>query len=419
MNKQKIEYVPIDSIFPYENNPRINDQAVEAVAQSIEEFGFKGPIIVDKDNVIIAGHTRKKAAEALGMTEVPVIKALDLDEEQVRAFRIADNKTNEFAEWDLDLLGIELQGLEEIFTGFDLGEYDEMMGIEKEVTEDDFEIEIPEEPKSKVGDIYQLGRHRLMVGDSTDSEHMKQLMDGAEADLTVTDPPYNINVQGQDGMTIMNDNMANDDFQIFLNDTFRVMKEALRAGGAFYIFHSDTQRYRFSHALLVNELQERQNLIWIKSSFTLGRQDYQWKHEPALYGWKEGAAHYFVNDHTQSTVIEDMPNINQMTKDELKEQVKELRKFIDAGTTLLREDKPSSNDLHPTMKPLTLLQTPIKNSSKKGQIVLDQFGGSGSTLITCEQLDRICYMMEYEPKYADVIINRWEHFTGEKAIKLQ
>lgn len=265
----------------------------------------------------------------------------------------------------------------------------------------------------------EIFSHRLMVGDSTDSEHMKQLMDGAEADLTVTDPPYNINVQGQDGMTIMNDNMANDEFQIFLNDTFRVMKEALRAGGAFYIFHSDTQRYRFSHALLVNELQERQNLIWIKSSFTLGRQDYQWKHEPALYGWKEGAAHYFVNDHTQSTVIEDMPNINQMTKDELKEQVKELRKFIDAGTTLLREDKPSSNDLHPTMKPLTLLQTPIKNSSKKGEIVLDQFGGSGSTLITCEQLDRICYMMEYEPKYADVIINRWEHFTGEKAIQLQ
>lgn len=419
MNKQQIEYVPIDTIFPYENNPRLNEKAVEAVAQSIEEFGFKGPIIVDKDSVIIAGHTRKLAAEALGMTEVPIIRALDLDEEQVRAFRIADNKTNEFAEWDLDLLGIELQGLEEIFTGFDLGEYDEMMGIEKEVTEDDFEIEIPEEPKSKVGEIYQLGKHRLMCGDSTSSEDMKQLMNGKLADLTVTDPPYNINVQGQDGMTIMNDNMANDDFQTFLNDTFRVMKEALRAGGAFYIFHSDTQRYRFSHALLVNELQERQNLIWIKSSFTLGRQDYQWKHEPCLYGWKEGAAHYFINDFSQSTVIEDMPNINQMTKDELKEQVKELRKFIDAGTTLLREDKPSSNDLHPTMKPLTLLQTPIKNNSKKGEIVLDQFGGSGSTLITCEQLERICYMMEYEPKYLDVIINRWEQFTGEKAIKLQ
>ena len=418
MSKLKIEYIDIDKLIPYVNNPRVNDEAVDKVAGSIAEFGFKNPIIIDSENVIVAGHTRMKAARKLGLEEVPTIKVDDLTDAQIKAFRIADNKTAEFAEWDMELLEIELEDLGDMFTGFSDDELDDIMGTYDGVQEDDYEIEVPDNPKSKLGDIYQLGRHRLMCGDSTSSEDMKQLMNGKLADLTVTDPPYNINVQGQDGMTIMNDNMANDDFQIFLNDTFRVMKEALRAGGAFYIFHSDTQRYRFSHALLVNELQERQNLIWIKSSFTLGRQDYQWKHEPCLYGWKEGAAHYFINDYSQSTVIEDMPNVNQMTKDELKDHVKELRKFIDAGSTLLREDKPSSNDLHPTMKPLTLLQTPIKNNSKKGEIVLDQFGGSGSTLITCEQLERICYMMEYDPKYVDVIINRWETFTGEKAVKV-
>ena len=418
MSKLKIEYIDIDKLIPYVNNPRVNDEAVDKVAGSIAEFGFKNPIIIDSENVIVAGHTRMKAARKLGLEEVPTIKVDDLTDAQIKAFRIADNKTAEFAEWDMELLEIELEDLGDMFTGFSDDELDDIMGTYDGVQEDDYEIEVPDNPKSKLGDIYQLGRHRLMCGDSTSSEDMKQLMNGKLADLTVTDPPYNINVQGQDGMTIMNDNMANDDFQIFLNDTFRVMKEALRAGGAFYIFHSDTQRYRFSHALLVNELQERQNLIWIKSSFTLGRQDYQWKHEPCLYGWKEGAAHYFINDYSQSTVIEDMPNVNQMTKDELKDHVKELRKFIDAGSTLLREDKPSSNDLHPTMKPLTLLQTPIKNNSKKGEIVLDQFGGSGSTLITCEQLERICYMMELDPKYVDVIINRWETFTGEKAVKV-
>ena len=418
MSKLKIEYIDIDKLIPYVNNPRVNDEAVDKVAGSIAEFGFKNPIIIDSENVIVAGHTRMKAARKLGLEEVPTIKVDDLTDAQIKAFRIADNKTAEFAEWDMELLEIELEDLGDMFTGFSDDELDDIMGTYDGVQEDDYEIEVPDNPKSKLGDIYQLGRHRLMCGDSTSSEDMKQLMNGKLADLTVTDPPYNINVQGQDGMTIMNDNMANDDFQIFLNDTFRVMKEALRAGGAFYIFHSDTQRYRFSHALLVNELQERQNLIWIKSSFTLGRQDYQWKHEPCLYGWKEGAAHYFINDYSQSTVIEDMPNVNQMTKGELKDHVKELRKFIDAGSTLLREDKPSSNDLHPTMKPLTLLQTPIKNNSKKGEIVLDQFGGSGSTLITCEQLERICYMMEYDPKYVDVIINRWETFTGEKAVKV-
>ncbi len=271
--------------------------------------------------------------------------------------------------------------------------------------------------------------HRLMCGDSTSEKDMEKLMNRALADLTVTDPPYNVDYSAKNEylnkvdkgnrvqIAIENDAKSESEFVDFLEKAFYNMKSALKPGGVFYIWHA--KRLAFSKALERVGLEERQDLIWIKNNMVIGRQDYQWKHEACLYGWKEGAGHYFIDDFTNTTVIEDNPNINTMNKEELKEYVKELRKVIDAGSTIIREDKPSVSNLHPTMKPLKLIGFSIKNSSKKGEIVLDQFGGSGSTLMACEQLDRICYMMEFDERYVDVIINRWEQFTGKKAELLE
>ena len=426
----KIENKKIDEIKPYENNPRNNDNAVDLVANSIKEFGFKVPIIVDKQNVIVAGHTRLKAAEKLGMTEVPVIVADDLTEEQVKAFRLADNKVAEAAEWDFELLDQELADLDMDMSGFgfDLDFEDHTMD---EIQETSIP-ELPEETKTKPGDIYQLGNHRLMCGDSTKPEDVSKLMDGSTMDLIVTDPPYNVNYgavnkykvekhpehyKGANTKLIENDDMDKEEFIMFLTKAFTNMKEFLKPGGAFYIWYGTTSNFEFLKALKNADLEMKQTIIWNKSSLTLGFSDYQWKHEPCLYGWKEGAAHYFINDRTQSTVIEDTIDIDKMKKEELKELVERLLADKEQ-TTIINEKKPVSNDLHPTMKPIKLLARLVMNSSKKNEKVLDLFGGSGSTLMACEQLDRNCYMMEYDPHYVDVIIERWENFTGNKAIKI-
>ena len=257
-----------------------------------------------------------------------------------------------------------------------------------------------------------------MAGDATKADDYTALMDGAQADLIVTDPPYNVDYEGQDGAKIQNDHMSNAGFVKFLTDAFTAMKAALRPGGAFYVWHADSTRYEFLQGLDHAGLQTRQILVWVKSSITLGRQDYQWKHEPAIYGWKDGAAHHFTMDRSLPTVIEDAPNVAKMTKDEMKDYIKDLRARLDEGSTVLRVDKPSSSDLHPTMKPVRLIAQLIKNSSKRGESVLDIFGGSGTTLIAAEQLDRSCYMMELDPRYVDVIITRWEKMTGQTAVKL-
>lgn len=418
MSELEIEYQNLEALIPYVSNPRDNDEAVDMVAGSISEFGFKNPIIVDGENVIVAGHTRLLAARKLGMEEVPTLRADDLTPQQIRAFRIADNKTAEFADWDTELLENELRDLDGIFTGFDQAEIDEIMDLEAEVEEDDFDEDEEVPPRSKEGEIYQLGEHRLMCGDATKEADVLKLMDGAKADLAITDPPYNVDYEGGTGLTIQNDKMEDAAFIQFLTDAFRQMSNALKEGGAYYIWHADTNRHAFSRALLENGMKERQNLIWVKSSLVMGRQDYQWKHEPCLYGWKPGAAHYFIDDFTNTTILGDTANINTMTKDQLKNEIKELRKIIDAGTTIIREDKPSASDLHPTMKPLKLIAENMKNSSRVGEIIIDLFGGSGSTLITAEQLNRKAYLMELDPKYVDVIISRWEDFTGEEAILL-
>lgn len=425
----EIKYQKINDLIPYINNPRYNDDAVDAVVQSIDKFGFKVPIIVDRNNEIVAGHTRLKAAQKLGLEEVPTIIADDLDENQVRAFRLADNKVSELATWNTELLEKELLNVDDIdmtLFGFDelIKDFD-LQDIEEDNFNGSFDDEY--EPTAKYGDVYQLGDHRVMCGDSTNKEDVRTLMSGDKAQLVVTDPPYNIAVnvgdvedlkkrnRRTDGKIIQNDAMSDDDFVRFLTDAFSTMNDSMIDGGVFYIWHADNERYSFETALRNNGLRVKQNLIWVKNSLSMGRQDYHWKHEPCLYGWKDGAGHYFINDRTQTTVLEDKPNINRMSKDELKEYVKELQSVIDAGTTIIREDKPAISSEHPTMKPIKLLAHSIRNSSKRGDIVLDLFGGSGSTLIACEQLDRVCYMMEYEPKYVDVIIKRWEEHTGEKA----
>lgn len=416
MTEMKIEYLNIADIQPYENNPRNNDDAVEYVANSIREFGFKVPIIIDRNNVIVAGHTRLKASELLGLTEVPCIRADDLTDEQIKAFRLADNKVSEIATWNMDLLREELDGIEMAMEEFGF----EDIGIDDiDITEDDFDFEEAfEKPaRTKRGEIYKLGDHRLMCGDSTVWEDVQKLMNGLTADMIMTDPPYNVNVSNSQGMTIDNDNMQDEQFYNFLESAFGNMAEVLKEGGPFYIWYAGKEHINFESALRANDLWPRQQLIWVKSQFILGRQDYQWQHEPCLYGWKEGSGHFFIYDRTQSTVLEKPINYDDLTREQAIKIIKDML-AEEQATTIIKEKKPTKNDLHPTMKPVPMLARLINNSSEKGDLVLDLFGGSGSTMIACEELGRTCYMMEYDPKYADVIIDRWEELTGRKAVKL-
>lgn len=379
--------IALKDLKPYENNPRKNDDAVKYVAESIKEFGFKVPIVIDKNNVIVAGHTRYKAAKKLKMSEVPCIIADDLTDEQIKAFRLADNKVAEKAEWDFDLLNAELDDIIDLdmeLFGFE----DALQDDAEEAVEDEFEVELPAEPKSKLGDIYQLGNNRLMCGDSTVLEDVEKLMGGEQADMLLTDPPYNVNYEGKtkDKLKIKNDKMGNDNFRQFLTDAFSNADMVMKPGAVFYIWHADSEGYNFRGACFDAGWTVRQCLIWNKNSMVMGRQDYQWKHEPCLYGWKEGAGHLWASDRKQTTVI--------------------------------NFDKPTRNDMHPTMKPIPLFDYQIKNNTKGGDVVLDLFGGSGTTIMACEQNGRRGYCMEYDPRYVDVIINRWEKFTGEKAVLL-
>lgn len=424
----QIKYVKPMDLNPYKNNPRKNEKAVEPVMASIREFGFNIPITVDKDMVVITGHTRLKAAIRLGLEEVPVIILEDLNADQVKAFRLADNKTSEFAEWDFEALAIELKDIQ-----MDLSEFDfEMAEAEAEIIEDDYEIKLPEEPKAKYGDIYKLGRHRLMCGDATKAEDLEKLMDMDLADCYLTDPPYNVNYGAKGelyetkggygtGFTdrkILNDHMEDSQFLAFLTDAFSAANSVLKQGGAFYIWHADSESYNFRRACKNAGWQVRQCLIWNKNALVLGRQDYQWKHEPCLYGWKDGAGHYFINDRSFTTVVEDGININKLKLSEAKELIKQL---LDpkVPSTVINENKPVRSPEHPTMKPIKLIARIMKNSTRPGEIILDTFAGSGTTLMAAEQLNRKGYIMELDPKYVDVIIKRYEEFTGDTAEKIR
>lgn len=372
----------IEEIKMYENNPRNNDGAVEYVANSIKEFGFKVPIVLDKNNVIVAGHTRYKAAKLLKITEIPCIIANDLSDDQVKAFRLIDNKAAELASWDIDLLNIELENIKDI--DMELFNF-EISNILDNVVDDEYEVELPEDPKTKSGNIYKLGNHYLMCGDSTNASDVKKLMNNQLADLIVTDPPYNVNYEGKtdDNLKIMNDNMEDNQFYSFLEAAFINLYNSVKDGGSIYVFHADTEGLNFRKAMMSSGFKLAECLVWVKNAFVMGRQDYHWKHEPVLYGWKPGASHYFINDRSQSTVLE--------------------------------FDKPIRNEEHPTMKPIDLIAYLINNSSKKDEIVLDLFGGSGTTMIACEQTNRKAFIMELDPRYCDVIIDRWEKFTNQKA----
>lgn len=402
MNKE-FKTMKLKDIVPYENNPRINEEAVAYVEESMKQCENIDPIEVDEDNVILSGHTRLIALKRLGYKDTEVLVVSGLTEEQKRKYRILANKTAEIAQWDFEKLEKELEGLD--FDGFDFGfDFPEEEEKEPEIIED----LVPEEtePIAKNGDIWILGRHKLLCGDCTKEANLDKLMEGEAADLLLTDPPYNVNYEGGTGKKIENDNMESSKFQEFLYDAFRNACRVLKEGGAFYIWYASREVVNFSTALERAGLQVRQELIWNKNALVLGRQDYQWKHEPCLYGWKEGAAHYFINDRTLTTVQEEEIDPTKMKKEELIKLVQDIL-GKDVPTTVINEDRPSRSEEHPTMKPIKLIARQVRNSTKQDETVLDLFGGSGSTLIACEQLGRTCRTMELSEHYCDVIIQRY------------
>lgn len=393
MNIQKIN---IEKLKAAEYNPRKDlkpeDEEYQKIKRSILEFGYVAPIIVNADMTVIGGHQRLKVLKELGYEEVEC-NIVDLDKTKEKALNIALNKIT--GEWDNSKLEELLAELKETdidmdMTGFTFDEVDNILKDIEGSKEDDFDLDQAlneiEEPTTRPGDIWILGKNRLMCGDSTQKEAVMRLMDKQEADMLLTDPPYNVDYEGKtvDALKIENDNMTSTEFYNFLLDSFRNMFEVTKCGSSVYVFHADTEGLNFRNAFNAVGFKLAQCLVWVKNTFVMGRQDYQWRHEPILYGWKEGAGHYFINDRKQSTVLE--------------------------------FDKPTRNAEHPTMKPIDLLVYLIKNSSKENDLILDLFGGSGSTLIAAEQVKRRCYTMELDPKYCDVIVKRWELLTGEKAV---
>jgi site-specific DNA-methyltransferase (adenine-specific) len=391
----KIEQRPIEKLIPYINNSRKHsDEQVAQIAASIKEFGWTNPILVDGDNGLIAGHGRLLAARKLGMDKIPVIELAHLSENQKKALIIADNKLALNSDWDNNLLMIELSELNNddydlSVLGFDQDELNALLNpIEPTtgLTDEDDVPDVPDEPKTKPGDIYILGNHRLMCGDSCNVTDMEKLVNDRQVDMWLTDPPYNVAYVGgtKDALTIQNDSMSNEGFRQFLRDAYVTADTVMKAGAVFYIWHADSEGYNFRGAAFDAGWKVRQCLIWKKSSMVLGRQDYHWKHEPCLYGWKEGAGHLWATDRKQTTILE--------------------------------FDKPSRNGEHPTMKPVALFEYQMLNNTKGGDIILDSFGGSGTTLLAAEKNGRIAYVMELDPKYCDVIVKRWEDFTGKKAV---
>lgn len=382
----EIRSVKIKEIKPYDRNAKKHDDTqINNVAESIRQFGFVQPIVIDSNGVIVIGHCRFEAAKRLKYAEVPCIMVDDLTPEQVDALRIVDNKTNE-SPWDIDLLTEELQGLDLSVFDFEW-DFIEDPTESAEITEDEApEVDKTNDPISKFGQIWKLGRHRLMCGDSTSEENVKALLGGAKADLLLTDPPYGVDYTGKtkDALKIQNDAKTDEEMIEFLSSAFRVADAVMKPGAVFYIWYAGMKEHAFDKACQLTGWEVRQILIWAKNTMVMGRQDYQWKHEPCIYGWKGGAGHLWASDRKQTTILE--------------------------------FDRPTSNKEHPTMKPITLFDYQIQNNTKGGDIVLDLFGGSGTTIMACEQNGRNACVMEYDPKYVDVIIKRWENFTGEKAV---
>lgn len=381
-------------------NPRLiknakYDKLKESITNYPEMLSWRSLLVYPLDNgkyIIVGGNMRYRAMKELGHNEAPVfIIPKETPIEKIKAYTILDN--NGFGEWDWDLLANEWETFELDDWGVDLPAFDESTddedGDEGNVAEDDFDEDKDDvEPRTNKGDIWVLGEHRLMCGDSTKASMIQELLSGEKVDLYITDPPYNVAYEGgtKDALTILNDEMDDDSFRDFLVNAFMAVDSVLKEGASFYIWHADSEGYNFRYAVKHCGWLMKQCLIWKKNAMVLGRQDYQWKHEPCLYGWKAGASHNWYSDRKQTTVLE--------------------------------FNKPNRNAEHPTMKPIELFAYQIQNSSRKGDIVLDSFGGSGTSIIACEQLNRKCYMMELDPHYCDVIVARWEKLTGKTAQKL-
>jgi DNA modification methylase len=389
-----IQQRAVTDLIPYIANSRTHSDAqVAQIAASIKEFGWTNPILVSGDDSIIAGHGRLLAARKLGMEEVPVIVLDHLSKSQQRALVIADNQLALNAGWNMDMLKAEIEDLQ--LDDFDLnilGFDDKFLDglLEPEptagLTDEDAVPEVPETPKTVLGDVWVLGNHRLMCGDSTSIDALQKLTEGSLVDMWLTDPPYNVAYEGgtKEKLTIQNDSMGDNDFRQFLRDAYVAADTVMKPGAVFYIWHADLEGYNFRGAAKDAGWQVRQCLVWKKSSLVMGRQDYHWQHEPCLYGWKEGAAHLWATDRKQTTILE--------------------------------FNKPSRNGEHPTMKPVELFEYQMLNNTKGADIVLDSFGGSGTTIIAAEKHGRYGRLMELDPKYCDVIIKRWQDFSGKVAI---
>lgn len=396
-----VKEYPIADIKPHPNNPRVHpDSAIEKLQRSIQEFGFVNPVLISKDGILLAGHARIKASKSQKLDHVPAL-ILDLEGAKADAYLIADNKLQEETEWDLPVLKDLLEELDTgefplELTGFEMPEIEDLLTYVNdldpgEAADDGFDedaaLEDIEEPVSKPGDVWKLGKHRLIVGDATKPDDIEKLMDGRLADMVFTDPPYNVAYEGKtkDALRIQNDEMDNEQFYQFLFDFYTNVFNHTKEGGPIYICHADSEGINFRSAMKDSGWLLKQCIIWVKDIFVMGRQDYHWKHEPILYGWKPGSAHKWWGDRKQSTVW----NV----------------------------DRPKRSAEHPTMKPIELVGKALENSSRPGDLVIDTFSGSGATLMACHQMERVCYGMELDPKYADVIVHRWETYTGEKAVK--
>ena len=393
--KPQIETLDINSLIPYARNARTHSEAqIAQIAGSIKEFGFTNPILIDKDNGIIAGHGRVAAARKLNLSQVPCIRLEHLSETQRKAYILADNRIALNSGWETELLSTELEELKDLginleSLGFDSDEIDALLNkIEPTagLTDEDEAPEVQEQAVTKPGDIWVMGNHRLMCGDSTNIQAMETLTGGQLVDMWLTDPPYNVAYEGKtkDALKIQNDSMDDDQFRQFLRDAYVAADAVMKPGAVFYIWYADVETYNFVGAVRDAQWKMSQVLIWKKSSLILGRKDYHFRHEPCIYGWKEGAAHLWAADRKQTTILE--------------------------------FDRPSRNAEHPTMKPVALFEYQMLNNTKGGDIILDSFGGSGTTLIAAEKNGRVSRLMELDPKYCDVIVKRWQQFTGKKAI---
>ena len=382
----EMQLISVAQLIPYQNNARTHSkEQINKLRASIREFGFVNPVIIDREYNVIAGHGRIAAAREEGITEVPCVFVDHLTEAQKKAYILADNRMALDAGWDEDMLRVELEALEEMgydlgLTGFDDKELAALFPAE-EAKEDDFDVdaELQKPTFTKTGDVWTLGRHRLVCGDATDPAVYAVLMDSTKANLVITDPPYNVNYEGSAGK-IKNDNMAGEKFYEFLLAAFKNMESVMAPDASIYVFHADTEGLNFRRAFADAGFYLSGCCIWKKQSLVLGRSPYQWQHEPVLYGWKKNGKHQWYTGRKETTIWE--------------------------------FDKPKKNGDHPTMKPIPLLAYPIGNSSMTNAIVLDPFGGSGSTLITCEQTDRICRTIELDEKFCDVIVNRYIEQVG-------